>query len=433
MSTPSFPNTPPSGLLTRLPRPPPDLDAGIAYSTLLAHYYNKTSLTMAAASPFSESRHKIWRQDIPFLAHQYPAVSHGIAAVAALHIWCERVRREQPHPSTSQQLQPTISGSSTWEERLTERHLHQAMVHHGECLKHFQPELRSVSQDNVEAVISCALLLIPFGIANSQVQRRSSQSQSVSPSSSRTDYEEISAESDEPTSASNAEMSTIVDLNWIFYLRGISSVRATALEKSNRPEESSILSLLQRIEDDWDPGLAISSSSDLESSALQTTIIGEGPAAISQLQDQLQSTKPCSNRQICLQALQPLQFMADKQFTAGKTGTHRFLLSWISDLDNAFVDLLTGNNIFAMAIYAHFLVYAVLHDHRWWIGDLGVANIRDILGSTGDLGCCEKCDGISGLGRQQLFAWPARILELCEGVGAGGLSGMAQGYDYTMT
>lgn len=134
------PRVPLLELFSSLPRCPlPDHSAGIAYSTLLAHYCQLSSLTLAAACR-SEIKSKLWRLVIPYVTYQRQCVFDGIAALAAIDVWCQRIRRQEDSISGYQQFEPSPDSSAPPEDpaTLTKRYLYQATIHHGHCLSRFK-------------------------------------------------------------------------------------------------------------------------------------------------------------------------------------------------------------------------------------------------------------------------------------------------------
>ena len=411
--TPS-PSFPLSELFRDLPRAPlPNPDYDIADSTLLAHYLQRTSLTLSAASK-SEKRAQVWRQGIPFVASRHQSVSHAIAATAAIHISVECLRPQQSARSGFQQLGGLTSPTTTPQvdpELSAKRYLHQATVHHGHCLRWYQDELRSLSEENADAVLACSALLLIYGLGYSQVERRLTKSSSPP------------AKMGAPESqGQHMEL----DLTWINLQRGIKPVHHTAIERHHQLEGSVISPLLEWEEEELVPATEVPTSSSpstkpyvsspsLPEHPLCSKIFEQGGIALVQLQGHLESTRspqdilrepvPSSSSdslKFSLEALDMLQTVA-RRFTETRGSSSRILVGWVSFFEDSFLRLLTEQDIFALAVYAHFLVYTILLEDLWWIGDLGVATIRDIL------------DGVSveerGY-RQELFAWPARTLEL---------------------
>ncbi len=438
-----------SELFSRLPRSPfPNYGTGIADSTLLAHYCQRTSRTLGGAAK-SDTRAEVWRQGIPYVAYRHQCVLHAIAAIAAMHVWCERIRQPPQFILGSQYIETSFHVAPRNDsELLTRRYLHQATIHHGHCLRWFQQELRSVTEQNVDAVLACSALLAPFGLAYYQVERRRIQNRQIEVHAAPGKSQGL-LEQDEQCRCGRQRGNVTIDLGWFNLLRGIQPcLRAINIQGVC---DSAILPLFQWSEDEQHITLQsqvlgqatsiINDKPTVPRQPLLPIILAEGNAALTSLHKQLESIRMqreafsagqqfslSSNLEACLEAAKTLRIVARQVFMV-KASNHRFLMSWISRLDNTFVNLLVENDILALAVYAHFLVYATLLQYLWWVGDLGVDTLRNILEGLSIVGC-RRClsedhqgrpvtkdgtDAVSGLfdGRG-LFAWPARILELHE-------------------
>ena len=426
-----------SELFRRLPRSPlPSHETGIADSTLLAHYCQRTSITLAESGKFA-MQSKIWRQAIPYVAYQHQCVSHAVAALAALHVWCERISQDQNAVKGSQQVACALEIAPRGDPKLlTRQYLQQATVHHGHCLRWFQKELRCVGEHNVDAVLACSALLAPFRLAYSQVERRYSHTRQIEVHNPEENSRGLAHQNGQCRHL--GESSNIsIDLTWINVMRGIDpSVRTTELQ---RVGGSGILPLLQWSEDERrimlqarTPGQIVSHPNRRPSTPehpLLPTILAEGEPALAALQTQLeviqmqqeslshrQQPCPSTNLKVCLEAVRTLQMVA-RQFALVEAGNRRFLMAWVLPLDDTYVKLLAENDVIAMAVYAHFLVYLILLEDLWWVGDLGVATIQNILEGFGVVGCRWCSEDKTGtvqesLNLQGLFAWPARVLKL---------------------
>ena len=302
-----------------------------------------------------------------------------------------------------------------------------------------------MGEHNVDAVLACSALLAPFGLAYSQIERRRIQSRQLE-AHAGIEASGGMPEQDEHSQCLCQSGVVNIDLTWINLLRGIQpSVQTTEFW---RVRDSAVLPLLQWSDHELEvtrqsvtPGPAMSpylAEAAASEHPLLSAILGDGDAALAALQSHLESIRqrqdilqpPSSsgNLDVCLKSLKGLQIVT-RQFTIVRAGNHRFLMAWISRLDNTFVKRLAENHIMTLAVYAHFLVYTILLDGLWWVGDLGVATIRNILEGLGIVGC-RRCSSDGRLGPstantetstaqesldlQGLFAWPARVLELHE-------------------
>lgn len=75
-------------------------------------------------------------------------------------------------------------------------------------------------------------------------------------------------------------------------------------------------------------------------------------------------------------------------------------------LTKGFVSMLSSGNLFALAIHAHWLMLVVLTDQVWWMDDMGVHGMREIIA------LCEA-EPTAGLERS-LLEWPRQMLSAME-------------------
>jgi hypothetical protein len=88
-------------------------------------------------------------------------------------------------------------------------------------------------------------------------------------------------------------------------------------------------------------------------------------------------------------AIDSLSSKTELVCTKRYTSLFRILVSWMTNLDTAVVQMLTDVRPGVLAIYTHWLMLLTLVEDLWWIGDMGRAGIRDVLhvigGSTNEL------------------------------------------------
>ena len=96
------------------------------------------------------------------------------------------------------------------------------------------------------------------------------------------------------------------------------------------------------------------------------------------------------NSEVCLEAVRTLQIVA-RQLVPVNAGNRRFLMAWVKPLDDTYVKLLAEKDDITMAVYAHFLVYVILLEELWWVGDLGQPPYEAFWKALGICPCCEWC------------------------------------------
>ena len=79
----------------------------------------------------------------------------------------------------------------------------------------------------------------------------------------------------------------------------------------------------------------------------------------------------------------------------------RAICSWPGDMSGGFVEMLLRNEPFALGVYAHWLMIVVLAKDMWWLGDMGVAGIREVVS------ICSNSDA----GMEALLKWPKKMMD----------------------
>ena len=80
---------------------------------------------------------------------------------------------------------------------------------------------------------------------------------------------------------------------------------------------------------------------------------------------------------------------------------NRALATWPGNMSAGFTDMLLRNEPFALVLYAHWLMLGVLAEDMWWVGDMGVAGIREVAS------ICLRDDQKL----QPLLEWPMQMLK----------------------
>jgi len=62
----------------------------------------------------------------------------------------------------------------------------------------------------------------------------------------------------------------------------------------------------------------------------------------------------------------------------------RAICTWPREISDGFMDMLLRNEPFALGVYAHWLMIVVLAKDMWWVGDMGVAGIRETVSICSD-------------------------------------------------
>ena len=441
-----------SSLFSELPRGPSlTRPPAIADSVLLAHYCQRISDTFAAATR-SAADATILGQIVPVLACQHECVSHAVAALAAMDMWCAHTALQAAPIRTSSQTTTAIKHESSPSSPPSGRspsspssgrppaspnsYLHRAQVQYGLCLKFLHRELEAPGQHNIDAIMACSVLLVIYGLACSQVERKQAR-ETGSKGTPRNEILKSSAAStpdDTRFIETSEDQQGFFSLSWVHLIRGVKSVNALALQQPEWTRNSAVLPLLADSGSQPIPGVT---ETHIRNHPLFSTITSEGPAAISGLHQhitqrltqarhttrELRELLPSESLQICQDTLGHLQTSVE-DFCVSRQMSHRILLSWIGRPDVSYFDYLAAGDICALAVYAHFVVHMILLEDLWWIRDLGIATLRDILRIVDEkasqyhlllndryLSPEASTDPVSSE-LQPLFAWPRRIEEL---------------------
>ncbi|KAK3669328.1 transcription factor [Recurvomyces mirabilis] len=81
----------------------------------------------------------------------------------------------------------------------------------------------------------------------------------------------------------------------------------------------------------------------------------------------------------CVRALRLLQEVTDLICNLQGPSLFRLLLAWIGGLPQDFVSMVKNCHPLALAIYAHWLMLAILAEEHWWVGDMGRSGIQSVL------------------------------------------------------
>ena len=102
-------------------------------------------------------------------------------------------------------------------------------------------------------------------------------------------------------------------------------------------------------------------------------------------------------------AIDSLSDITELVRTGRYTSLFRILISWITNLDTAVVQLMTDAHPGVLAIYTHWLMLLIVAEELWWIGDMGRAGIRDVLHVIGSLQTTDLAPVLS---------WPQEVLDM---------------------
>lgn len=404
----------------------------LANSLLLSEYCQHASVGIAAAGR-TDRKLEVYRDVIPSIGFRHQVVSEAIYAVAALFLCITQLRELTSRTEASHRSNGPLSKGEF--DHISRSFLHQARIHHAKCLRALRDEVHSLGKHNSDAVLACSVLLLPYSLASSQLDRHRMQ---LSEGQSES-YDSAVRQQSFQCRGCHQNGNQLLDLSWFHFTLGLTTLLATVFRRSFL-DRSPMLPLFQWTEnervvlDDFLPLHIIQSGTQYQGDSavlrhhLLPTVLADGPGALDRVQLRLlalRSPQATSRShwgqtpqqvEVCLQSLRCLKLVV-QNFTASATASRpspyfRILAEWVSRTERQFLDLLAEENIMALAVYAHFLVHMILVEDLWFVGDLGIATVRSILSVVYGCSLCGKSPDGLNWGQQELIAWPARIAKL---------------------
>ena len=411
-------------LFNQLPAAPPCNGPALADSFLLSEYCQRASVTLAAAGR-TDRRLDIFCDLIPSLGFRHQVVSEAMSAVAALFLCLNQVRQHISRNQASHQSSETLSTADF--DNLSRPFLHQARIHYAKSLRGLQDEVAFLAQDNSGAVLACSVLLIPYDLASSRIDRY--RQQLSEEQSKRCDFA-VKQQSLRCRGRHQDECQSL-DLSWLHLTLGVTTLLANGKVRCIS-DDSTMLPLSRLVQDECIVDDDVSKGTAVSAHRLLPRILEDGLAALGKLQLSLQalcspqatsrSSRVQTSQRVeaCLRSLSCLKFVVQKN-TASAIPYHSsacfsILAEWVSGTERQFLDLLAKGNGFALAVYAHFLVYMIPLEDFWFVGDLGIATVRKILMVVNGCSLCGKSTYQVSLEQRELFAWPAKISKLYDDV-----------------
>ena len=327
-------------------------DLGGIRDTELAKHYLTHTVQIFGKCGMSD----MWRILIPAVALTYPVVRRGMLTLAALclHYESSLDHSDEQH---SQYLEAAQAHGKIFVKESRQK------------MQDFQEGLRTQDQDSI---LACSRLLCILGFAFFRTHRENGASLS-DPSAwtwlhllrgVKTSYDAV-VEAGRPVD--DMFMKDMTPQLWYDQRTpridvGCPEPRFHHIQQSRREFIDDLRSALYR---DW-------SSLGEE----KTADLGDAIDLLDQVTEQV-----CSQQSQCLL---------------------RSICRWSADIPKGFVDLLIGRSPPALVVYAHWLMLMVLVEDLWWIDDMGVAGIRDIIEE-----CSDAEDGI-----RSLLFWPQHMLRV---------------------
>lgn len=369
----------------------------------------------------------------PTLALWSASVAHAIYAVTALCIANDNLTATIPQPAEdSSSLGEERRAPRTQSSDMFDALLMEAETHHGRSLVLMQDDMATLSEENVESVLATSGLLVLFGLASNNMKRLHSRQCIVSAHLRPSSCTDSSAGSE--LGSSVASFDGADSLAWLWFIRGVKTMRLVAeqdnLLRLNSPlrtlhSNDSVISIpatqsagTRGITDDTSSTSRIPPRTRIHVAyqhptfpAIHATRLDAFHTLATQLKAMVQSTHVGDQARAwtedCIDALamlrsvvdpmchtDPMMLMpgnsgcsakGDKYFlshlvTLYDRNPHRSIFTWPCRVSSTFVELLKHEYKPALAVYAHFLVFTIVLEEIWWIGDMGRSGLRDIFG-----------------------------------------------------
>ncbi len=312
---------------------------------LLWQYYLAHASGNMAATDSNSTYSEIWQSSIPAVAHTDVGTAHALMALSALCM------------SSHDAHGGSFDGAAT------------AQMHYYKSLQCLRSSIPSLRPENADALLACAMLLIPCGLALA-----STAAGAVS--------------------------------EWHLHLRGFRSLADASSEL--RSETSARHELIPaprglphrqlRVSDS---GQSVPNEKVIE---LFYTIQRTKDSAIDLLKTTITDFEPtigCTNAEVYLTAIDELEHMMDHVFECGITNNLRAIFSWTTEISPEFTRLLAGRDELALAIAAHWLVCTLLLHDMWYLRGFGAARINTVM---------EVVGGAYGV----LLEWPGEMMRVVD-------------------
>lgn len=420
-------------LLSDLSQIPPPESCETAHAFLLSEYFERAGRALAA-SDLTGSRSQIYLSVIPCLATQHAGVSDAIYAVAAISLAIAKLK--DVLASTERSRLDHETTADAFFRKTSEPYLQQAHKHYGRCLIALQKNVSCLKCDNTDAIVACSALLIVFEHSLSRVTRYRRRLMC-----SNSGHMPTAAHKRLGNSTQDASESRPLDLNWMKHIRGLGSLMPSV--DARWPARKSDMHPFFKWPNRTDCGtfellrrsrlpLKIPNGPDTAvlSHPLLPTLLAEGQIELAKLQRRIRALRwqpgqphdpiklSLGEEKIHLSAVNRLhvsiQYFMSSSITESPQTLYRVFAYWVAQMDDPYLHFLSQHDTVALAIYCFYLVYMILFQDFWWIGDLGIATLQDILSAVHGRVEDRSSTNPGGSLLLDLFQWPDRIVNLCK-------------------
>jgi hypothetical protein len=300
--------------LQKLARRAPD-------ALLWQYYLRRASQTISTTD--TDPRHtKMWEISVPAVGFSNSLVSHAIMAFSA---FC---------------MSSAAAGAASYDFRTT------GQMHYHQALRRMQASLPFLGRDNADAVLACAMVLIPCGLALAH------------------GGESIERSDD-----------------WLHHLRGFRTLGAAIYQGEKSTADRLVPYPQQGIPDSGMKGLVVGNDVIL-AAPLLARIRRSWRDALETLKvavDRAGVAMDVADSEACVAAIKSLSYAMNYTLGCKVSNLFRAVFTWPILVSSHFCNLVARRDHIALAIYSHWLVLTMLVEEKWWVGEFGSERIEDIL------------------------------------------------------
>ena len=289
---------------------------------LWQYYLRQASQTISTTD--TDPRHtKMWESSVPAVGFSNTLVSHAIMAFSAFR------------------MSSTIcAGTTSYDFRTT------GQLHYHQALKQMQALLPFLGRDNADAVLACAMVLIPCGLALAH-------------------------------GGESVEKSD----DWLYHLRGFRTLGAAIYQGEKSSADRLVPYPQQGILDSGRQGLIIGSDVVL-AAPLLARIRRSWRDALGNLKtavDRVGIVVDAADRKAYEAAIERLDYAMNYTLGCKVPNLFRAVFTWPILLSSHFCNLVAKRDHLALTIYSHWLVLTMLVEDKWWVGEFGSERIEATL------------------------------------------------------
>ncbi|KAJ9620652.1 transcription factor [Taxawa tesnikishii (nom. ined.)] len=290
---------------------------------------------------------RMWESSVPAVAFGKPVASHAMMAFSAFCL-----------------SSMTCLENTAYDFQAT------AELHYCQSLEYLRASLPILDQISADAVLACAMVLIPCGLALAQSSTR-----------------------DDPRR------------DWLYHLRGFKTLGSAIYGWTNLAEPADQLIPY--------PQLGIPDAEQYDTNLGGGALWGPAILLFHRVRrsrrDAMQSLRAAidetdirrevADTEACTATLTALEYVMDYTLECRVSNFFRAVFTWPIRVSPRYVELLMCHDHLALAIYAHWLVLTIFLEDLWWVKDFGADRI-DSLASWVEL---------SDSSYSQLLRWPVKM------------------------